>query len=1056
MMKRCLLLLFSLLLAVGLQAQTRTVTGKVTDQSDGTSLPGVSVLVKGTNQGTVTDVNGSFSIEAAATDVLSFSFIGYESQEVTVGEQTIINVVLPTSIETLQEVVVIGFGERERKDVTGAISTVGSDQLEKYQVMTPQLALQGTVSGVRVVNNSGRPGDAPTINIRGVGTFNNYQPLYVIDGQIIESSTHSNEDLIGTVNLWTLINPTDIESMTILKDAAAAAIYGSRASNGVVLITTKKGKVGTPRIQFNGQWGIQNIKSYDLLNTTEYTALYREAYANHHDPTVRATLPPQFDPASPLYLGNSSTYDWQEAFKNKNAPSARYSIDLSGGTEALDYFISAGYQKQEAVFKGNSLERYSLSTNVNTNIGKFLKAGIIYRLAYQEALEDPQLDLERPTLVPPWQPVYDPSRADGLAPVWDLASTDTTASLSPDAFLYGPETEENGLGFQYYNDSRYEQFRNVGNAYLEVSPFKNLKIRGSVGVDWTYQSRRNFHDLDDFIFSITPTYPHQVGSGASKATYGIRDNRFLNLQYDLLINYTKAFGKHNFDLVLDAQDTRYTRFTTDMGTNESTTDDLDRINVGNVNRYGNAFSERERNQWIGYVGRLSYNFDSKYYLDVSVRRDGSSGFPEGNQFEIFPAVSAAWRVSSESFMQNYAFVNDLKLRAGWGQTGNDRPTRGLYAYLSTLSGTPDYSFGSPGDGIGNVFTGVSLPSFPVRDLKWEKSTTTNIGLDAALLNNRISMTVEYYQRVDDRLLQQVQFPASIGIGSDPLINVAKVKNSGIEIELMYNNQIGDLKFSVGGNLSTVRNRVLSVYNDQPFGGELGRIEKGYPLNYLWGYKVGGIFQSDQDIQDYLGVNDVPVDTLRPGDMYFQDLHGSPNDDERFYSATPDSVINELDRTYIGKTIPGITYGINVNLGWKNFDLSLQFYGEGDVDRYSRARRSGESMSSQGIQQWPTISERWTEANPSTSMPRAVYGDPANNNRFSDRWVESGAFLRLANWQLGYSIPTSILEKTRAIAGVRIFVGGQNNLLFTKYTGIDPANDYYPLPQTFLFGVNARF
>lgn len=1052
-MRKLLLILIFFTTGSVAMAQERTITGRVVDE-DGTSpLPGATILVKGTNVGTITDAEGTYTIRVpAGNDVLTISSIGYKTQELNIGTRSIIDVSMAVSVSQLSEVVVIGYGSREKKDLTGSIGVVDEEALGRVSAMTPQLALQGNVSGVQVINNSGRPGEEPTIRIRGLGTFNDSKPLYVVDGQIIESSTHENDDLTGTVNLWTLINPNDIASMTVLKDATASAIYGSRASAGVILITTKRGKTGRPRVSYDNTIGWQNVPAPDVMDVSGYTALYQEAYANHHDPGVRDLLPAEFQPSNPAYLGNRPTTDWFGAIQNKNALSQNHSLKVSGGTESMDYFVSGGFQQQESPLIGNDMSRYSMSANVNTQIGEYIKAGMIWRGAYQKS-QDQSLDYGSVFGNPTWQAIYDDSHPTGFAPALRRNADDELE------VIWGPHTRNNALAYQSLNTRFYEQIRNQGNTYLEVTPFDGFRIRGTANIDFILSNRESgTNNQYGYLFSYQPVEPSELGDGTSLGTYSYRMNRFINRQLDLLLNYTKSFGDHNLDLLFNASDQRFNRFTNDGSSQQQFSTDFDKQGVGaGAPEDRGGFTDKERNNWIGYVGRASYNFSSRYYLDLSLRRDGSSGFPEDYRWDWFPAFGAAWRISSENFMQGVSLINDLKLRGGWGVTGNDRPTRGAFAYLSTISTSPDYSFGSGnGDPIGAQTFGTRLPRFPILDLGWEKAETTTVGFDALLLNNTVNFSLEYYQRIDRDLLQFVDFPANVGVEQSPLINVATVRNRGIELALGYSGNVGEVTYNVSGNLSTVNNEVMEIYNDQPFGDEYGRVETGFPLNYLWGYQMGGVFQTAAEVATYLDTYSVAVDTLVPGDAYFLDVHGNPTEEERFYSTTPDGVINNNDRAYIGKTIPGYTYGLSITAAFKGLDLSLSFYGEGDVQKYNDMRARGQSMSSNGSQVLTSVNNRWTPSNPSGDFPRAVFGDPASNNRFSTRWVENASFFRLNNWQVGYSLPQSLIGPTNVFEKLRVFVGGQNNILITNWSSIDPVNDYYPLPRMIMIGVNAGF
>lgn len=1028
------------------------VRGKVTDLGSGEALPGVNVLVKGTNVGTVTDVDGNYSINVDDENAtLVFSYIGYVTEEVNVNERSTIDVVLAQDIQSLSEVVVIGYGERQKKDLTGAVSQIEAEDIEKTASMTPELAMQGKIAGVFVSTPGGNPNARPTVRIRGVNTFGYAEPLYVIDGvPITEFGSGITGgvvgDVRGQVNIMSLINPNDIESISVLKDASAAAIYGVRAANGVILITTKSGQAGKPRVEVNAQRGIQNIpNTYDMLNVADFTALYREAFANN--PNEAANMPAVFDPNSESYLGNLPTVDWQSPLLKENAVTEDYSLKVSGGSEATTYYISGGYSRTESPLVQNNLKRYSLATNFNSSITDYLTVGVNYRLGYVDALDNTQTDLDYVARTSPWQPIYDSNGPYGFAPAY-LVTFNPNPDFDPTSLssgplytineatpLWGPETNANPFAWHQLNQTDYSVVRNLGTAFLEVEPIEGLKFKGSLNVDWYYTRRNQWQDFDAYLFSQTPGNPYAGHDGTSVGSYGERHSRNTNISREFGINYNKSFGEHNIDLLLNAMDQEYTFEFIGGGTGQVNSRDPNyRESLGGQNQYTSIGNIRDRNRLQGYMARLSYNYASKYYIDGTVRRDGTSRFAPGYKWGTFPSVSAAWRISAENFMQGIDFIDDLKIRGGWGKLGNQE-TRS-FAYLSTVSRTPDYALGSGnGNGVGRVLEGMRFPDYPVQDLTWETVETVNIAFDGMFFNNTVTLTVEYYDKNTNGILQETELAASVGNENAPILNVATVRNNGIEVQAGYSGNFGPLSFNVSGNLTTVNNRITRLYKDQPFGEEQDRKEVGYPINYLWGYQLGGIFQDTVQINEWLETysdrtND---DNFAPGDMYFQDVHGNPEEGQA-YSPVPDSIVNTNDRTFIGSTIPGFYYGLNLSAAFKGFDLSVFFQGVGDVQAVNQARWDGENMSSNGSNQWTTVQNRWTPENPSTTMPRAVYNDPANNNRFSSRWVEDADFLRLKNFQLGYTLPTSDME---FVERVRIYVSGSNVFTLTPWTGLDP-------------------
>lgn len=1075
-----------------LLAQDRVLSGRVTSGEDSTPVPAASVQVKGTNVGTVTDASGNYRLSLpnrAATLVISS--VGYETREISIGSATTLNVTLTATASDLSEVVVIGYGQREKRDLTGAVSSISSKDISKSIAQAPELAMQGRMAGVFVSTPGGSPNARPQVRIRGIGTFGNAEPLYVVDGvPLTEYGSGSDgaqasvvSDIRGNVNVLSMINPNDIESISVLKDASAAAIYGVRAANGVVLITTKKGQRGAPRVEVSASAGVSNIvKKYDVLNTPDFVALYREAYANN--PNEAKNLPVEFDPANPKYLGNSQTYDWQSPLIKKNASQQDYSVRISGGNESTTYYVSGGYSYNESTLINNSSTRYSLATNLDSKVSKYLRVGATYRVTYTDVVDNTGygVDQRYAAETSPWQPIYDPNGYLGYAPSGAFKFRPNPALTDPynpgtrpqylppeppfviesSALLWGPETNANIYARQRTNDTRYNLLRNLGTAYVEVSPLTGLRLRGTLSLDYLTNRRNSWADFNDYLFSQTPGNPYSIGDGTSKGSYGERHARNFNLVKEFTVNYGRSFGQHNVDVLLNAMDQRYTYEFMSASSSQILYTDPAFRNVNNVPPYSNGASFREVNTLQGYLARLSYNYDNRYYLDATVRRDGASRFAPGYKWGTFPAASAAWRISKEPFMQGLTFISDLKLRGGWGQAGNQE-TRS-FAFLSLISISPDYAVGSGnGNAVGTVRNGVSLPDFPVTDLTWETVTTTNVGFDGQFLGNRLSATVEYYNRDTKGLLQGANLAASVGNQNQPVLNIASVRNSGIELQLGWQDKIGDFGYSVSGNLTTVKNRVTKLYKDTPFGGEGGRIEVGKPLFYLWGYKVGGIFQNQSEIDAYKAVTqDINNNgNFAPGDMYFQDVNTSPTDAGAFPTAGADGKVNADDRTFLGTTIPGFFYGINLGANYKNFDLSVFFQGIGDVYRYNGQRANGENMGSTGSNQWTTVKDRWTTTNPSTTMPRAVRSDPAQNNRFSDRFVESAAFTRLKNVQLGYNLPRTLAANLGFLQGLRVYVSGTNLLTFTKWTGLDPEDvnrdgGVVPPGRTFTLGINATF
>jgi TonB-dependent starch-binding outer membrane protein SusC len=1072
-------------------AQDRQLRGRVISADDNSPIPGASIVIIGTVRGATTDADGNFKISIPnSAKKLQVSSIGFVKQEVTIGSASELNIKLGADDKQLSEIVVIGYGSKEKRDLTGAISSMSSKDITKSIAQAPELAMQGRMAGVFVSTPGGSAFARPQVRIRGVSTFGYAEPLYVVDGiPLTEYGSGTDgvggsvvSDIRGNVNVLAMINPNDIESISVLKDASAAAIYGVRAANGVILITTKKGVNGTPKVEVSASTSVQNVvNKLDMLNTKQFTELYREAYANN--PNEANNLPTVFNPANAAYLGNGPTYDWQTPLLQKNAATHDVGVRISGGNAGTQYYVSGGYTSTEGSLIQNKMDRYTLAMNVNSKVSKYVSAGVTYRLSYAEALDNTGTDLRYAAETSPWQPIfnqngyfgYQPSISATFKPNPELTTpiTGNRPQFLPPVppfvydsgpnLLFGPETNANIFARQATNLTSYTLLRNIGTAFVEVEPLQGLKFKGTVSVDWYYNRRNSWSDFNDYLFSQTPGNPYTIGDGTSKGAYGERHARNANIVKEFSINYGRAFGLHNVDVLVNAMDQRYTYEFVGASSSQILFSNPDFRNINRVFPYSEGSSFRELNALQGYLGRLSYNYDNKYYFDGTVRRDGASRFAPGYKWGTFPAFSAAWRISKEAFMSDLTFISDLKIRGGWGQLGNQE-TRS-FAFLSLISQSPDYALGSgAGNGIGTLLPGVSLPDFPVQDLTWEVGETSSIGFDGSFLNRRLTATVEYYNRVTSGILQSAALPASVGNQNQPILNIATVRNRGVELQLGYNGNIGkDLTFNISGNLTTVDNEVLKTFRDQPFGGEGGRIEVGKPINYLWGYKVGGIFQNQAEIDawkaKYRDANN--NGNFAPGDMFFQDVFGNPTKEGEFVSPTPDGVINTNDRTFLGSTIPGFYYGFNVGANYKGFDLSVFFQGVGDVYRYNGFRANGEFMGGTGSNQWTSTLNRWTPTNPSTTMPRAVRADPAQNNRFSDRFVESAAFLRLKNVQLGYTLPKTLTQKLGFINGARVYVGGTNLLVMSKWTGLDPEDGdrnggLVPPVRSFTAGITASF
>ncbi|SHF11163.1 TonB-linked outer membrane protein, SusC/RagA family [Mariniphaga anaerophila] len=1048
------------------QAREKTLIGRVTDEN-GIPLPGASVVIKGTTIGTATDIDGKFTLSIPTERIayIVVQFIGYEIQEIEVGERQNIQVKLISLDQSLDEIVVIGYGGRSKRDVTSAISNVGEEKISKTISMSAENAMQGTMSGVQVAGTSGNPMHRPTIRIRGTNTWGVSSPLYVVDGipitemgAGIEGEHARIQDVRGPLNIMSMIDPSDIESISVLKDASAAAIYGVRAANGVVLITTKKGRQNKPTVDFTTRFGIQNItQDLEWLSTPEYTKFVQGVFASDPERNPSEDNVGRFDSSSPLYLGNSPTYNWGNAVKNKNALTKDYSIKVSGGTDNVDYYVSLGYSDTEGTILVNNLERYSGAVKINTKISQWISTGVNYRLvnALGKAAPDNYLDLVRSA---PWQPIYS---ADGIPGYNGYAYA--VGGIQPDGSyanqkLYGAGTRINEVGRSNTNDTKYDSWRNMGSIYLELTPLSGLKIKGTISLDRYTTTRYSFRDYDANGFDYTSGDSRALGGGKSVGSYGERDTYNNNMVQELMANYANQFGAHNIDFLFNFSNQKYDAKYRSASTEYMTTKKDYLRNLGGERNYTSVQSEQMRWALQGYLFRVGYNYAYKYYLDVTVRRDGSARFAPENRWGTFPSLSAAWRLKNESFMEQVTWLDDFKLRAGWGQLGNQE-VRDM-AYLSAISKAPHYAMGNATQNdrpsSGSYHEGATIFGIPNRELTWEKTETFNIGFDSQIFNN-LTLSAEYYYKETHGILQSIDIPSSVGVVETPVANVAKVQNQGVEITADWQGKIGQLNYSIGANLTTTANKVLETYKHIPTSG--GTVEEGYSMFYHKAYKVAGIFQTNEEAQEWMqkyeDVNYISG-KVGAGDFYFEDLRGAPKEEGDFYSEGADGKIDSYDMVNIGKSIPGYFYGINFNADYKRLDFSLQFSGVGDVVKYNRVKALT-FMPTEGDNVTTIVYQAWTTDNKQNEYPRLIFGDPAGNLRSSNFFYESGAYLRLQNIQVGYALSQLMVGSNKKYArNLRIFAGASNLFTLTPYTGLDPENDSYPAPQTVYMGLSAKF
>ncbi|AIZ40485.1 SusC/RagA family TonB-linked outer membrane protein [Cellulophaga baltica] len=974
-----------------------SVSGVVSDNT-GTPLPGVSIIVQGTTRGTTADFDGKYSIDnVAPTDKLTFSYIGMTTQIISIGSASTLNVTLLESSEALDEVVVVAYGTQSRAAVTGAVSTIKSEDIAALPVTNAEQALQGRASGLTIVN-SGAPGSTPLVLIRGLGTFGNNTPLFVIDGVIVGN-------LSG-------ISPNDIESISVLKDASTTALYGAQGSNGVVLVTTKKGKSGKGTLAFNTYTGFQNnTKRYDVMNSVQYL---------QHAANLGVF------PDRPLEVFTNNT-DWQnEIFQSGLIQD--YNLSYSGGNENGNYLFSGEYLGQEGIIINTGFERYSFRANSSVNFGR-LTVGESMSVSFGK--QRPELDGGARSLLvhaiksAPYLPVYNPNNLGGFQ--------------GPSSPGDGQDAE-NPVRIQTIQTAINKTLSVIGNVYAELEIVDDLKFKSQVGLDYFTFNGSSF--TPSFNDDNTGSNTHQQDF----ASYGRNNQVGKTLLFTNSLNYSKTFGdSHNFDFLVLAEkyESTFTEF--GGGARNYITDDIVQFGADNLS-LGSGSGETSR---MGYLGRINYNFDSKYIASVSLRRDASSRFGTNSRWGTFPSASLGWNISKENFLVDTQ-ISNLKLRGSYGFVGNDKI--GDYLYSATLTQGFQYPIGD-GNGAGVTANGGANP-----DLKWEETEMLNVGLDFGIYNDRFTATVEYYQNTSDDLLVSLPAPLSNGINAGNITaNVGSVETKGFEVSLGYNDYEGDFTWSANLNIGTSTNEVLSLGNLEFFEGgamkdgkgNISRTSVGESLFHFYGLESDGIYQTQAEVDAVFTAN--PGQTVvQPGDVRYKDLNGDGN-------------ITSDDRAIIADPYPDFTYGLNLSANYKNFDLGLFVTGIQGVDLYNTNKYHLEGGANRLFNGSPVLLDSWTATNPSLTQPR-VPGAPQNHN-VSDRYVEDGSFARLKNVSVGYTIPGDYLSNY--FSKIRFYVSGQNLITISDYSGLDPEiaggnQDYgidrgnYPQPKSALFGVQVSF
>lgn len=1026
------------------------ITGTVKDAT-GAPLPGVNVLIKGTTNGTTTDADGNFAISAKASEILTLSFIGYITEEIVIDNQTAISVTMTEDMTTLSEVVVVGYGTQKKKLITGANVQVAGETLQKQNQLNPLQALQGQAPGVSIMSTSGQPGSTMRVVIRGLGTVGNSGPLYVIDG--VPGGDIS------------VLNPNDIKSIDVLKDAASAAIYGAQAANGVVLVTTKTGVLGKTQVTFDAYTGIQNVnRKADLLNAREYKTIMNEQALNSGSAPI--------DFASMEGLADT---DWIDQMFKGNAKTSNYSIGITGGSENSTYAISLNYVDQEGIVGGKDVsnyERYGFRTNSEHKLfDNFLKIGqhLNFNLINNNGISvgnQYNNTLRGAFITSPLSPVYSDNN------LYDSPFNDTQNSP-----WYNGDGNPYGSMMTNTNNTNGSQ-RLLTDIFAELEPLKGLKLKTLLGFNYYSSDYRNYTPLYQFsVYSYNKDHT-TTNQGMSKGH---------TLLWTNTATYDFEVGTHSFSVLAGTESQQFQGLNM-SGSNWnllSQFDDFSHAYLSNTTGQAHLDADgkvvetrtvtgRPENKFrrASYFGRLSYNFMEKYLFTATVRRDGSSRFAKGHRWGIFPSFSAGWVLTYEDFVQGLSmnWLDFFKLRASWGQVGSqDIPD---FQFAAPINTSTNFSSSDPAAYYTFGTTNANVPgAYPNRlsnpDVRWETSEQTDIGFDAQLLGNRLELTFDYYIKTTKGWLVKPPILATAGADA-PVINGGSVKNRGIELALGWSDHIGPVNFHLGANGAYNKNKVGVIpTEDGIIHGKTGmlydnseefyRAQNGYALGYFWGYKTAGIFQSEADIEQWVGAGKgVLQANVAPGDVKYVDV-------------VPDGKIDSNDKVNLGNGMPEMTFGFNAALDYKGFDLSVTAFGTIGNEIVQSYR----NHSNKQANYTSAILTRWTGEGTSDRMPRVT--ETNVNWQFSDLYIQDGDYLRISNISIGYDF--SKLIKSRHINGMRIYLQGQNLFTFTKYDGMDPEIGYgtdtdagyssqawvsgvdlgyYPRPKIVMAGVNLKF
>ena len=988
------------------QQQAKTVTGTVTDVS-GEPIIGANIRIKGTTTGTITDIDGNFSIKAEPQSIIEASYIGYLTQETVINNQKSIRFLLKEDTKTLDEVVVIGYGVQKKADLTGSVANINTEKLNTQSNANIGQALQGKIAGVDIVSQGGAPGSGTRIMVRGIGTLNNASPLYIVDGMYMNSIDH--------------INPNDIASIDVLKDASSAAIYGSRAANGVIIVTTKEGSntEGKPIIDLSVNLGISTASKFlDMLDAkgwAEVTTIARQAIGK-----------PALDMATDL--ANKPDNDWQDIMF-RPALMQNYNLSVKGGGKYSTYYTGLGYFNQDGIVKGTNYQRYNIQSKNDYKRGIF-SAGtnLIISFSHDKPLHQELRGGMIGTILQsvPTLEKYDDTREGGYGGTYgDVVNIPHPLAIIDDNIM----------------DRYNENVKIFANLYAQIELFKGLKYKLNLTPDFSFERYKNY--LNKYDFGLATNSITQLTE---------RQRRRRNILVENLLTFDRTFGEHKISALAGYtyQDSRFRHI---QAYGEGLPQGLEEIDAATTNR------SNEGNSWrsvlTSILGRVFYSYQNKYLFTATIRRDGSSKFGKNNRYGYFPSFSLGWNVAEEKFMENVHWLDQLKLRGGYGVLGNQEIDN--YQYSSTITTGINYP-----DGNGGLLQGAFPKNFANPDIKWEETAMTNVGIDFMVFNNRLSLTADYYVKNTKDILLTVPIPISSGGANDPIRNAGKIRNNGFEFNLGWMDQPNpDISYGINLIGSFNKNKVIAMGSESGSikGGSTNQnittseTKAGYPIGGYWLISTAGYFNSQEEVDAYAKDGKKIQPAAEPGDIKFVD-------------ANNDGVINDDDRVFQGSPFPDFTFALNGNMRYKNFDLSIGLQGVLGNKIYNATRQTLEDVT-KGSNFLASCLDYWTPENKNASHPRLTWDDPNRNTRAeSDRYLENGSYLRLRSVQLGYTFPQTWFKG--AIQHARVYINAENLFTITSYSGYSPDvnadnanyrgfdNFIYPTNRTFMLGLNVTF